>query len=75
MRIVKKINDYDLSQEQELFLKALEAKGIFTGCSETIVNPDFVEEYIRPTNDFTIYTNSFPGAEAKRIIRKEKPSA
>ncbi len=69
MRIVKKISDFTLSDGQKVFAEFIEQKIDTPSCSQKILNPDFLSEYIRPQNDFLIYTNAKPGTDAKRIIR------
>lgn len=69
MRIVKRITDYDLNQGQIALGKFVEENGESAICSQKILNPEFLSEYIRPKHDFLIYTNAQPGAEARRIIR------
>ncbi len=69
MRIVKKISDYDLNQAQKAFAEFFEGKTANTGCSEKILNPEFLSEYVRPKNDFLIYTTAQPGSEARRLVR------
>ncbi len=69
MRIVKKITDYDLNDSQKVLAEFVEKKLPDSICSEKILNPQFLSEYIRPKNDFVIYTTAQPGTEARRIIR------
>ncbi len=69
MRIVKKITDYDLSNGQKAFCDFFEKNADGPLCTEKILNPLFLSEYIRPKHDFLIYTNAQPGAEARRIVR------
>ena len=69
MRIVKRITDYDLNEGQQILAEFIEQNGECAVCSQKILNPEFLSEYIRPKHDFLIYTNAQPGAEARRIIR------
>ncbi len=69
MRIVKKISDFDLSEGQKIIAEFVEKNAESAICSQKILNPEFLSEYVRPKHDFLIYTNAQPGSEARRIIR------
>lgn len=69
MRIVKKISDYDLNEGQKVIADFVEKKAKSGSCTQKILNPEFLSEYIRPKHDFLIYTNAQPGSEARRIVR------
>ena len=69
MRIVKKISDYNLNEGQKILADFVEQRAESAVCSQKILNPQFLSEYIRPKHDFLIYTNAQPGSEARRIVR------
>jgi len=69
MRIVKKISDYDLHEGQKIIADFVEKNAESSACTQKILNPEFLSEYIRPKHDFLIYTNAQPGSEARRIVR------
>lgn len=69
MRIVKRITDYDLNEGQQILAEFIEQNGECAVCSQKILNPEFLSEYIRPKHDFLIYTTAQPGSEARRIVR------
>lgn len=69
MRIVKKISDYNLNEGQKIVADFVEQRAESAVCSQKILNPEFLSEYIRPKHDFLIYTTAQPGSEARRIVR------
>ncbi len=72
MDIVKNIWDMNLSEDQEFFASLmLEEFGCNTRV-EKIANPNFISQYVRPKNDFTIYTTAQPNAEGIRLISWNK---
>ena len=72
MDIVKNIWDMDLNEDQEFFASLLLEE---FGCNtrvEKIANPNLISQYVRPKNDFTIYTTAQPNAEGIRLISWNK---
>lgn len=72
MDIVKTIWDADLTDDQD-FLAALIREEFGCGSRiEKISNKTFINQHLKPLNDFNIYTTALPNAEGIRMISWNK---
>lgn len=66
MEIVKLLKDYSKSPKENLFCELIYQKSDSSICVEKIKNKDFLIQYLKPVNDFIIYTTEFPNSSIKR---------
>ncbi len=74
MRIVKNFNDQSFNEDEKFFADIIKDE---FGCNtwvEKIKNKDFIQQYSKPLNDFTIYTTAQPSAEGIRMVAWRRPA-
>lgn len=68
MDIVKNIRDLSLNEDERFFADIIKEE---FGCNtsvEKIKNVDFIQHYVKPLNEFNIYTTAQPSAEGMRMV-------
>jgi len=61
MEIIKLLKDYSDKDNNEIFAEFLSQKLPCGGiCKEVIKNKDFMIAYLKPVNDFVIFTTALP---------------
>lgn len=68
MDIVKNIKDLSLNEDEKFFADLIKDEFGCNTCVEKIRNKDFLQQYARPRNDFTIYTTAQPSVEGIRML-------
>jgi hypothetical protein len=69
MDIIKHLNDFDLSDEQKIFARAIRPRITSYSCREKIQNKEFIRKYFSPENDFCNYSTAI--ADPSRLIYKK----
>ena len=67
MDIVKILKDYSKTPLENKMNELLSGSLDSTICYEPIKNKDFIIQYMKPINDFIIYTNSLSCCDIKKI--------
>lgn len=67
MEYIKLLKDYSKTPLEIGLSDYLTQKLVSVTCCEKIKNKDFMLQYIKPVNDFVIFTNALPNSNAKRI--------
>ena len=67
MDIVKILNDYSKTPLENKLNEYLTSSLDSTICYEPIKNKEFIMQYMKPINDFVIYTTSLPCCDVKKF--------
>ena len=68
MRIVKNSKDLSLNEDQKFFAEIIKDEFGYDTCVEDIKNKEFLIQYNKPRNNFTVYTTAHPTQEGIRMI-------
>ena len=68
MRIVKNSKDLSLNEDQKFFAEIIRDEFGYDTCVEDIKNKEFLIQYNKPRNNFTVYTTAHPTPEGIRMI-------
>lgn len=56
MDIIKNLKDYSLTTQEKIFVSFLKENISSYSCVEKIANKEYIKEYVKPENDFLVYT-------------------
>lgn len=68
MEIVKLLKDYSKTELEKNLSEYLSQKLDSSICVEQIRNKKFLLEYVKPINDFLIYTTSYSFPQVKKVL-------
>jgi len=68
MEIVKLLKDYSKTPLEQKLNEYLSNSLDSTICREPIKNKEFLIHYIKPVNNFTIYTTAMPYSDCNRLF-------
>lgn len=72
MDIVKTIWDANLTDDQAFLAAIIREEFSCGSCTEKIKNKTYINQYLKPLNDFNIYTTAQPNAEGIKALRCRK---
>ncbi len=68
MEIVKLLKDYSKTELEKNLSEYLSQKLDSSICVEQIRNKKFLLEYVKPINDFLIYTTAYSFPQIKKVL-------
>ncbi len=68
MDIVKTIWDANLNDDQAFLAAIIREEFSCGSCIEKIKNKTYINQYLKPTHDFNIYTTALPNAEGIKSL-------